>query len=447
MILDDPTFKSLLHKLNTGSVNPVFFNYVAVLIDEHNNKIKVHNVLSLYTEANYDSMLTDKIAITLQMVKSDYLALLKVNTEKLKLQLTKTQSDLYGAALKAPHATTYTYSAKLTDGVSEAIETRIGGLNGTHSDDLGELVELHIELNEDGIMEFKLIEISGVFRNIAIGELLQGLFSTPVKRLNSSNKVGYNVTVYPVDNSGKKYQRKIDNGIRLVDLPNWMQYKWGIYSAGLGYYLTQGMWRFYPLYDITRYDKEKKRLTIINLPQNEMMGNHNSFVIENNETYIYTTGDTKHINRTDYSLEQTGGGVRTAIAGNIFNKFTVNDKGTSVIPTDRNMVTVSFDGRESDLNNIRTSKNMVTSNVWNEASKVIAGMGNIIILKWEHSDHSLLYSGMPVKFIYKYRDTVYSLKGTLLRAATEVSTPMASVLDTRYISNTKLMIYTERADK
>ena len=447
MIIDDSTFKLLFNKLHTKAINPVHFNYSALFIDAENKQIPVHNVLSINRISNYSSAISDHIFVSLNVIKSDYFKLLSTNRRLLKMQLTRMPNSVTGTPTSINAGITENYNAYLTDNTSEAIETRSGGLDGNYTDDLGELQEIHVQLVEKGLSEFRLYDIGGVYRNIKPITLLQGLLSHPLKAFGEPKTIGYNVTVYPPDNTEIYYQAVIPNGVNLADLPGWVQKKWGVYSTGLGYYLSQGMWFIFPLYDITRYEKSTKRITILNIPQNEMAGLHTSYVKEDDEVYIYATGNTKHIDTVDRLLDSSGTGFRAAKMGNLLDKFCDSKNGSTTIPTGRNAMTVSFEQREGQLDNIKAVDGLFSSNVWEDSSKTIANLGNVIVLQWENSNHYSLYPGMPVRFIYKYRGIPYSLYGILLGIETEIKTPLASITDQRYISNSKLTLYCERADK
>lgn len=444
MLIDDALFKSEFNKINGATINPVNYAYTAEFIDGNNNVIPIHNVLAIHNVAQYTTHISDNLIISLDVMKSIYLYLLTINRRLLKLRLVRKQNTVVGTPIATGASNTYNYNAYLTDNTSEAIETRIGKLDGHHTDDLGELVEIHVNLVEVGLSEFRLWDCGGVYKNITMAKLLQGLLSHPIKALGETNAISYNATIYPPDNITTRFQCLIPSGVRIQNLPNWLQKTWGVYSSGIGWYLTGGMWYVYPLYNVKRYANEVRRVTIINVPRNEMVGNTNSYVIIGNELYIYATGDTMHIDNVDRHMDISGSGFRTAKAGNVLDSFTVSTNGNTTIPPGQNSVAVSFDDRPGALNNLNTSKTL-SSNLYDDASKIINGMGNIVILHWEYSNHHLLYPGMPVRLLYKVQDVPHSIYGILAAADTTIRTPQKSIIDNRYTSLTQMTLYTERA--
>lgn len=446
MLIDDNTFKSIFSIISGAKSNPVNWNFKANFIDSTTNTYyPVHNIIAKTKLSVYSNSKADTLFVSLQVYKSVYLSLLKVNRKMLRFQLISTPNAERGSTSKISPSKTEYYDAYLTDNTSEAIETRSGKLTGTHIDDLGELKIIDVQLVETGLSEFRLYKIGGTYRNSNIYTILQSLMSTPLKALNKKMTTGYGVSIVPPDNNTLYYQFPIPSNVGLDNLPGWIQKNWGVYSTGIGWYLSSGIWHICPLYDVTRYKKETTRMTIINIPRNEMIGNPNSYAKQGSELFLFATGNTKHFDNTDRNLDKTGSGFISGIAGNNLDKFTVSSKGNTTIPPGRNMVSVNFDSRESNIQNIKPTTDLLSSNPWENASKIISKMGNVIKVFWEYSDDTVLEPYMPVRFIYKYLDKPYSLYGVLLSATTDVKTPLESALDERYKSTTELTLYVERA--
>lgn len=445
MIIDDSVFRDVVGKLHNSGVNPVHWKYDALFIKEGNVEIPVHNVEALVKISLYFTETTSYYIVTVNLFRSAYQELLKNNRKVLKFQLTRTPTTLSGEPVSTGGNYVETYVAHLLDLTSEAIKTNIGGLTGTYLDDLGGLVTIRVQLQERGMAEFRLWEIGGVYRNVTMQNLILGLMSTPIKALGESNEIGYSVSMVKADNDEIYYQRLIPNGISLPNLPGYLQKIWGVYSGGIGNFLHNGMWYIFPMYNFKRYQNTKKRVTIINVPRNEMMGLTTSYHIEGDEIYLYATGDTKHIDTADKRLDKSGTGFKAANLGNLVNGFTESAGGLTYIPKGKNFNVVSFDERNSEVDNIKAVPNLMTDNLWRESAEVIQNMGNFIKLSWENSNPNILYPGIPVRFIYKYRGVPYALFGTVAAIDTKTTTTVNNVTDTAYVNNSNLTIHCERA--
>ncbi len=451
MIIDDALFKNLFYKIDPNKQNPVFYNYTGFFVDDKNNHIQVENVVSLNRTSSYTNTFSDYYHILVQLPKSSYLQLLTVNRKNLKFHLNRKLVSVLGTDFNQSTNTTDIYSAYLTENTSQSLENPVQQLKGNYTDDLNGLVEVVVQLVENGLSEYRLYEIGGVYRNVKLDTLTQGIMSHPIKTISTgvTANSSYDVDIYPIDNNKRYYQILIQNGVRITDLVDKLQDDWGIYQSGCASYLSKGMIYVFPLYDFNRYNSEKKlRLTIVKVPKNEMSNLTNSYVIEGNEVYVFATGDAKHIDNSDANIDNTGSGFRVANVDNLMKHFSETKDGNTVIPKGRNFVNASYDDRKSDVgDNIKNNTNLLSSNYFKDASITKAGLGNQIIIAIEAFHHDLCYPGMPIKYIYKHLNKVYSLFGVLHYVETESKTYKRNKTDTRYVSVSKLILFCERADK
>ena len=448
MIIDDKLFHAEFLNTDPTYQKPVNFTYSAVFLDENNNNILIHNVLRISKVSDFENNATDYHYITVDMFKGEYFNLLKVNRKKLFLRLTKTPCSFTGATIKAATPTSKVYEAALTDNTSEAIETRSGKLTGKEWDNLGGFQEVTIQLIELGYSEFRNWDCpAGVYKNCDITKLIQSFMSIPLKTLDQNMQKGFDCTVFPVDNREKFFQRRIPQGIRVTKFPSYLQNERGVYGNGLGSYLSNSHWFIYPLHNVERYHNDSKKITIINVPPNEMVGVNNTYFIDSNgELYIYATGLTKHIDTSDRNLNRTGTGFLAVNSNNLLDTYAKNVDGVLTIPKGQNVMNVNFDSRETNSSNINTTK-PVTGNRYKEASKIIAGMTNKIVLSWEYSNPDLLIPGGPVRYIFKNGDTPYTMYGVLSAVHSNAQTPTQSITDQRYKSTSELVLTVQRADR
>jgi hypothetical protein len=448
MIIDDDVLRDVILELRNNDINPTNFKYTAEFIDESNNIIPVYNVVSLTRTANYLKDYTDYFFITLQVSQTVKLRLLDLNRDRIRLRLNKIPNSTSGTTTKTGITQTEELNAFLNDTTSESIENKIGGFTGNRIDNLGNLIQITVQLVEKGISEFKYTSAFGVYPNNTPGNVIKGLLMHPLKALSDGEDKGYDVHMEPPHNDTIMYQIVIPSNISLIDVPKYMQDTYGIYGSGMGYYLSQKMWYVYPLYDFGRFDKTKSRMTIINIPRNEMMGIDNSYTFNDGHLIVYATGDTKLIDTSSAGIERDGVGVRFAKLGNLIDNHSVSTKGVTAIPEGRNVVNIGLGVREEKVAKIKMVDGMHSDNIWKDTSKILANMGHNVILTWEASNHNLLYPGMPVRLIYKHRGRTSletrSISGTLIAADSHSGTNQNSVTDNRYIGATVLNIFVER---
>jgi hypothetical protein len=414
-----------------------------VLYNEQDTKIPVLNLNFLRTISDFEKNDSTDRYIEVQITKSNYFALLKSNRKQFYCDLTISPTTIAGDIM-AGNILTTRYRAYLHTTESPAVTSPHGDFTGTHLDDLGEICTIMLELRERGYIEFRQYENSGTFRNHTLQEIITGLLSTPIKALEPLNLKNYSVTMDPPDNSKRYYQLVIPQGVKIINLPIYVQKTWGLYNAGIGNFLHNNMWYLYPLYDITRYDKVSKRMTIINVPKNEALAPQNSYGVVDNEIYVYATGDTFHIDSTDRHLDSVGSGIRMASTGNVVDKFTTVENGNLTVPKNRNANVFYFDKTDTDIENVVTIP-ALTSNPYATISKNVSKLGNKVIVVWENSNPALIYPGMPIKFVYKFMGNLYSLNGIIIKADTQIASYGQNPSDKKYLSTTALTLFTERA--
>jgi hypothetical protein len=70
--------------------------------------------------------------------------------------------------------------------------------------------------------------------------------------------------------------------------------------------------------------------------------------------------------------------------------------------------------RKDGLNYAPVIAENITSNPFREYSKVMARYVARLDLEWENSDFSLLYPGMPCKYVFLQKDKIVELKGIIV---------------------------------
>lgn len=441
----DPLLSQKLDKLTQKGVKN-FYRYEAQFIDDQGRFLSVHNVSMLKIEAKYYEKYTADLFVSVQVYKSIYQKILQANRNKLRLRLTTIPNSTTGKSESVGKRIVNTYDAFLTDPKSDTIQNKQGELTGSRTDDMSEILEITVHLIEGGLREFRSTIISGVYKNVTVQKLLEGLLSVPLKTIDPSGKTGYAVTVYPPDNTSIQYQVMIPNSIKLTDVPDYLQNSLiGVYSTDIGYFLQNKMWFIWPAFQLDRYNKSLKKLNIILIPSNEMGFNDSTLVIEGNNYTVYATGETEHIDSADKDMFKSGHGFKSAKEGNVVDHFSTVKNGKVEIPKGRNKLNVNLDQRDSPISDTpMVDGGGTSSNPYKDASKVSSKIGTTLKVNWNSSDHSILRPGMSVKVTYKTRGKTYTVLGVLKGHDTTISTRQNSPLDNRYVSQTVLTLHVEQ---
>lgn len=439
-VLDDASLYNKLTELLKTSGKPVIWNWRADFIV--NDKVyPIHNIISIDQFMDFDKNHTEVTFLQIQVSPSLYTDTLLPNKQKLQLKLTKEIQGSQVVPDKPAKSFSWQYTAFLTIDASPFVMGNERGIDNVGTDDISKFMDITVQLVDPAFYEFRLHENAGVFRSETVTSLVTGLLSQPLK--TRGNK-GLNVAMIPGDNTKKYYQMVIPQGIRLTELPDFIQGKYGVYGTGIGIFLWKDYWYVYPLLNHQQFDTTSKTAVIVNVPPRDMMGIDNSYIEDSNSITIFTSGDTFHIDKSEKVLNNIGRGFKYAIAGNLLDVFCEEDEEGAYIPVGRNKVTINAEKSSTSFENITMIPNRLTDNPWLYLSQISLGLASIIQINWDYANLELLYPGMPCKMLYKHNKVVQAIKGTLIKIEANTSAKTLAPTDKKYITNAVLTIFCER---
>lgn len=338
--------------------------------------------------------------------------------------------------------------ATLVDDYSAAVEGMRSSAHSRESLNLMEVMNVRFQLIDMALEHVRLHSVGGLFRDAVVGDVLKYILTTIANdiELDDTNKIK-GVEMVDSPNTDKYKHIVIPSGTRLPDVPVLLQKKvGGLYPTGMGAYLYRQYWYVFPLYDLTRFDKSLKTLTLINIPTNQMPGIERTYRTTANQIIALVTGDVKHLDRSEAVIQNEGNGVRYLDARRVVDGYADTSEGENkakVMRADNNNEFMS-ESRENGLNNVRTSSSKITANKFDEMSKLAQRMGSEIQCMWENSAIGAIYPGMPVKFMYIKSDQIRELKGVVLGVQHYVQTHGVGVTETRHRTDSTLHLFVER---
>lgn len=448
MLMDDSLLFSKAMELHNSSSTAIHWKWSGEFVIG-NKIISINKVISIDTVSEYVTATSDYIYVTVDVYKSTYKELIRYGKTGIKFRLVKRGTNVSGDNEITGPAYINLYDAYPTN--SNSIDMSQGNGNNDYRDDISNTLEMTLQLIEPGLSEFRLKEVSGVYnginrKGVSTSEIIKHLMSTDIVALGKGK--GYPVSMVTGENTIERYQLVIPNGTKLIDIPKYIQDSYGVYSTGIGYYLSRGQWYIYPLYDLNRYDKTEKTITLFNLPKDDPIGTTKTYVKSGNSIFIFATGDSLHIDNSNSNLDKTGTGLRVANSGNVTGNFVKTEKGLTKVRADKNKIEFEFnkDGDpKTELKNLKSSKRF-TNNIWRDVSDIKRESSSVLVVTWESSNPNLITPGIPIKYLYKRNGKLVSSLGTLVSIVSKSSTDKISYSDNRYVSNSVLTIVLSRID-
>jgi hypothetical protein len=443
MIFNDASLFNKLVELRNSGIRPVVWDWSISFIV---NGSTYHglNLMSIDRLSDFTKNYSDMIFVAVQVSQTVYNKVLLPNKDNIKVKLTKTANNIIGNSNRINNSYSETFNAFMTEPSSPFVMSSTNKGGSELSDDASGFAEIVFQLVDTTTYETRLWESGGVYKACTMDQLLRGILSTP---LTSLNGLTVNVDLVPADNKKQYYQTVIPNGIRLTALPAFLQKKYGVYGSGMGAYIQKGQWYIFPLLNHQRFSKTTKTLTLLNVPKKDMGAADTSYIQAEDSLFVFATGDSVHIDKSEHLLNNAGRGVRYAIGANIVDGFRDADGSSNAVPSNRNMVSVNTEVSKTGLQNVHAAPGLMTDNPYVAMSNVATGMASMLIVNWEYSNPELLYPGMPVKVLYKSGETVQTLMGTLIAAKSKTSNWLANPTDRKYVTVTELSVLCERVSQ
>jgi hypothetical protein len=424
-----------------------FVWHATVHVNQRGLDFPVMKVISVDAISDFEMNYTDEITLTCVISGGTYANQIYPFQDDLDITITKSPVGEVGSAPDPNSPVVVTrYQATLLDQGDPQIEGNQMGSMSQEALDLSNLLTVKFQLIDKSLEQIRMSGIGGIWRQTTMQDFIRGVMT----KCSQDVQVDQTAKVQGVDmvkpsNQNVMEHIIIPHGTRLVDVPNYVQEKCGgIYSAGLGCYMQNGFWYVYPCYDTTRLPTATKTATVILLPPNKFTNIERTYRISGSDgLVILATGQVKF--RGDSTPQQLnhGNGIRFTDASKFMDQFAVTDKNVALAA--RGNINNEFlsVARPNGLNNVQQARNSITANPFSAASDLARRNGSVIAAVWENSNSALLAPNTMVTVMWLEDDTVQSLQGVLLKAASYTEMNEPGMLAARHITRTALSIFVQ----
>lgn len=286
------------------------------------------------------------------------------------------------------------------------------------------MVEYEFQLMDRNYARIRNKQVNVNYQMANPGKLLPLLLDKCTKEVDMSGLPPYKgIYIHlPVDNNSVYPQVLCPAGMRLVDLPIYLQNKdeYGIYSKGLGCFYKQNYWWVYPLFNYTLVDTHHRPIDLIRVPQDKIPTLDYTFYKSDVALTIISTGDAMHSDNADIRKQNKGVGKRviqgSAIAGETGSHYT---KGRALITRADTMQEYKLSDRRNEDEYVPIVSDP-TSNMCAVMSENARDEGEIIEVEWHNGDCGFLEPGHPLRYQYMGDgDVMMVRRGTLLGYRTD----------------------------
>lgn len=436
----------VLSVINSGK-KTIKFEYRGLV---HNEKedINIFKIRSIDIIRNYAEQISEVIQIEFDMLLGDYMRRLYPYRDNLELTLKRIQLEEV-ASKKEKDTLIKTERYKAIFLPNDNIVANVSELEHVDTETInkGGLATVRLQLLNRSIEPIRIKTTHGTFRAITQKEILHSVMAgelTKIKVDGKSSIDGYDI-VEP-DNTELRKHAVIPDGALVSSLPTFLQEKsGGVYNSGIGTFLQKyndkNIWFVYPLFNIKRFDKDLSKAIFFSVPENRLAGIDRTYNLDGKLLNVIVTSKRKYKDSAGVNYMNKGVGFRMADAKAFMNKpIIINENGPIADRSRLNYETAIID-RKDNLN--YAPKMGISNNPFHEYSKVVLSSLAQIDLVWENSDYTLLYPGMPCKYVFMDREKMVELKGVIIFSHTLITLHSKNINDIVYKNVTHITIATE----
>lgn len=423
------------------SSGPTSTNYTwEVTIHTPQEVVVPINVMSINTLRDYAGAFGDELMLTVQIGRGTFahrilpyrdnleITLKKVPVDE-RLTLDTSRETIQSERFKANLSGDYV-SPTLGQGKEAKSEQ---ALNSVAMDDI------HFQLQDKACEQLRVMMVGGPGRRLSVQDYLAFsiLFHTQELKVGAERALqGFEMV--PAHNKDIKEQIVVTQGIRLVDLADFIQKRYGVYNSGIGSYIQGRCWYIYPLYDTTEFNRRKTSLVLVVVPSNKMSDVERTFIIKAGVVTALVTGTTAFRDDAGTNYQNFGNGVRFTNADRLMDlNDDVKDNKLDISRAKHNS---EFVVDNASLKFAPVSSDRITANPFAVLSLQAAKRGGMFRAVWQNADHSLIVPGMAVRVVYVENDLLKDVYG-IVHAVTFVSHKPGGITSRRFVNHAVLDVF------
>ena len=398
-------------------------------------------VQSVNWSRDYLNNYADEVTCTIQIPLGVFSKLIYPNRTELQITLTKFPINEVGQP-NSPSGgiESERYSAILIDADRAATIAQGTEAVDQASLDLKQILTISFQLYDKALEQLRTMLVGGVYRSCTVKDaLLTAMSNQSMAAVVDGNRAVLGVDMVDPNNIDLKGQIVITHGTKLIDFPDYIQARIGIYNSGLGHYIQDRYWYCYPLYDTTQFNTRGSSVTFIILPKRKFSNVERTFLAMGLNVTILITGETAFQDDLSRARVSQGNGLRFSDASAMMDSASTVDNKTSM-SRDSNNSEFTNAKAINGVNNAPVLGDRITANPFAAYSMLAAREGGKMRLTWENSDHTLLTPGMPAKVVYDVDGVTTSVYGILHKCA-HVSNKAGGYGSTRYKNVTVIDLF------
>lgn len=412
--------QEVLKVINDGN-KPVFFRY-ELTVFANGKSYKPFYIEDVVSFRDFTGRYHEELSVTAAFAAGDFNHGIMPYNDKLEASLKKIPiGGMHSLQISRNVETKgMRYNAHLYDNSSNLVQSNTYGDNFPSVADRGGLVSVKIQLLDKVVERLRGHVFSTVIKDTPGIDAIRTIFDEVTQYHTGVEGAPYlGVDVAPGYATKPPKQIVLGTGTNLLgpdkSLPRIANScQGGIYPTGLAYHYQDSRWYIFPPFSIDRFENTDKTLTLVNVPANKYPNVERTYRKAGGNLVVLSTGEVRH---RDFSNEQkanAGNGVRFLDANRMMGGFSSIVDGQMLINGDQNINEFVVSPRDGENNIIKQGQNGgITIGKSNEYANLVSRTGSYVQADWQNADPTLIYPGMPMRFMYLIKDLPYEIYGSI----------------------------------
>lgn len=405
------------------------------------------SILSKNSFANYATKFTADTELRIVLITKDYNLLYK-NRDNLTATLIQEQIDpVSDVATKNGVSFQQKFRAFFTDNQPGDVGSSAGVASLPYTDGSDDMRSCNIQLVEPIAISMSAKNAQGIYRFTTVTNALQTFVvsSSDADAAKGLPKLA-GVEMVAADVTETRDQIIIDNNVKMVELPSYLQHsEGGIYNHDIGAFIQNGFWYIYPLYNTKRFTSTERRLTVFLTSSLKIPTADITFSKTGESIRIVCTGGAAMQDLSVAGDITLGLGTRYTKASDFFDNQAVLDGNKATYNREAVSADITTTARPDGNTFAFTSATAITDNIAREQSRIASRKGMVMKAVWQRSDARYLTPGMPVRVYRDIGTEVVQLEGVLLQVNEEWSLERPGMMQQLQKSAAGLVFYLEKA--
>lgn len=439
---------ALAHEINAILNGPMTFNarvWTAHihLMDANITLIPVR-VTYVNTARDYVNNFSDEVMMECVLPIGTYSDLFYPNKLNVEVTLTATPMNF----IRGGPPKSFRYKATVVDEGQPRISKPSSQGSSTQALDLTDLVKVTFQLLPKVIYELRTASVGTIFRQAKPEDALKTMLTSETQKLKGDETERITgVDMVKADNQETKEQMVIPHGTMLYDLPDYFQKMvCGIYNNGISHFVQWNNWFVYPTFDIERFGQTDKVITIVVIPENKYPAIEKTYRKTGEHAYtILATSKGSYSNPVKEMTMNEGTGLRYMNAETVLSWDETKPENNKVNIQKSKIVSQITDLTPTDgVTFAPMSDTPITSNNFEERSKLAGRRGAYVSFLWENSYPEAITPGTMIRVLYlAANNQVNEIKGVIMKVEHFEHLTRKTLVEDSYRTNTAIFAYCE----